>query len=69
MKHFEFCVRPSMGEFCVFCVDGENQRATTVFRGSKSECYDMLGRLSRAEEALKVAFAGELEAQLEVVAL
>ena len=69
MRHYEFVVRPSMGEFHVLCVDGESQRATTVFSGTKSECWNMLGRLSRAEEVLRLAFAGELKAQLEVVAL
>lgn len=69
MKHYEFVVRPSMGKFSVLCVDSESQRATTVFSGNKTECYNMLGRLSRAEEVLKLAFAGELEAYLEVVAL
>ena len=69
MKHYEFVVRPSMGDFHVLCVDSESQRATTVFSGNKSECYNMLGRLSRAEEVLRIAFAGELKAHLEVVAL
>lgn len=59
MKIFEFCVRPVYGDYAVLCVDGANQSATEVYKGSKGDCYTMLGRLSRAMENLETAFSGE----------
>lgn len=69
MKNFEFCVRPVYREYAVLCVDSANQSATEVYKGSKEACYTMLGRLSRAEEVLKMAFSGELLCDLELAAL
>lgn len=69
MKNFEFIVRPAYGEYAVMCVDGANQSAKEVYRGSEEACNTMLGRLYRANEVLQIAFSGELLCELEIVAL